>query len=61
MPVTDECFKLPKTVEELIRYADGKSTIKPEADREGIVLRTKKDKRVSFKVISNHFLLKEKN
>ena len=61
VPVTNECFKLPKTVEELIRYADGKSTIKPEADREGIVLRTKKDKRVSFKVISNHFLLKEKN
>lgn len=60
VPLTNECFKLPHTMEELISSADGKSTINPNANREGIVLRTKKDKRISFKVISNQFLLSEK-
>ncbi|OGI07719.1 MAG: RNA ligase [Candidatus Melainabacteria bacterium RIFCSPLOWO2_12_FULL_35_11] len=60
VPLVEENFKLPNIIDELLLYADGQSILNPQASREGIVLRTKKDKRVSFKVISNLFLLKEK-
>ena len=60
VPVTDENFKLPSSIDELLKYADGKSILNPEANREGIILRTKEAKRISFKVISNLFLLSEK-
>lgn len=60
VPMINENFKLPSLINELISYADGKSILNPEANREGIVLRTKNEKRVSFKVISNLFLLNEK-
>ncbi len=60
VPVIEEDFKLPGSIDELLKYADGKSILNPEANREGIVLRTKEGKRVSFKAISNLFLLSEK-
>jgi RNA ligase (TIGR02306 family) len=59
VPVVDEYFTLPDTVEELLNYADNKSVLNPDFDREGVVIRTL-DRKVSFKVISNKFLINEK-
>jgi RNA ligase (TIGR02306 family) len=59
VPVINYDYKLPPTIDEIIRYADDKSRLNAETDREGIVIRNK-DKSVSFKAISNTFLLKEK-
>lgn len=58
VPVVDEHFKLPDTVEEILKYADDKSVLNPNFDREGVVVRSK-DRKISFKVISNKFLLNE--
>ena len=59
VPIIDEWFTLPETIEELLKYSDDKSKLNPEFDREGIVIRTL-DRKISFKVISNQFLLNEK-
>ena len=59
VPVIDYDYKLPPVIDAIISYADGKSRLNPETDREGIVIRNK-DKSVSFKAISNTFLLKQK-
>lgn len=59
VPVLDDNFKLPDTIEELLAYADAKSVLNPEFDREGVVIRSY-DKSISFKVISNIYLLNEK-
>lgn len=59
VPVLSENFKLPETIDELINFADDKSQLNQNFDREGIVIRSY-DKSVSFKVISNKFLLSEK-
>lgn len=59
VPILDTKFVLPNTVEELIKYADGKSNLNPNADREGIVIRSS-DRKISFKSISQKFLLNEK-
>jgi RNA ligase (TIGR02306 family) len=52
-------FQLPETIEELLKIAEEKSVLNPDFDREGIVIRSM-DRKISFKVISNKFLLKEK-
>lgn len=57
VPVLDTKFKLPDTVEELLTYVDNKSVLNPNLDREGVVIRSL-DRKISFKVISNKFLLK---
>ena len=57
VPVLDTNFKLPDTIDELLKFADSKSELNPNYDREGIVIRTL-DRKISFKVISNKFLLK---
>jgi RNA ligase (TIGR02306 family) len=59
VPIITTNFKLPYTVEEMIKSADGKSVLNPSANREGIVVRSL-DRKISFKVISNKFLLDEK-
>lgn len=59
VPVIDEFFTLPDTVDEILKYAEDKSKLNPDFDREGVVIRTL-DRKVSFKVISNKFLLNEK-
>ena len=59
VPVIDYDYKLPPVIDAIISYADGKSRLNQETDREGIVIRNK-DKSVSFKAISNTFLLKQK-
>ena len=59
VPILDKHFKLPNSVEELLIFADKKSELNPDFDREGVVIRSL-DRTISFKVISNKFLLNEK-
>jgi RNA ligase (TIGR02306 family) len=56
--LTNLTMRLPKTVDEMLLFADGKSDLNPEFDREGVVVRSM-DNTISFKAISNKFLLKE--
>ncbi len=60
VPIIDGDFTLPNTIEELLQYAEGKSKLHPETEREGVVIRSH-DCKVSFKAISNKFLLKQKD
>jgi len=62
VPVIDMCFKLPKNYEDLIKFTDGRSII-VDGPREGLVFVAKNPSysdsgRLSFKVISNKFILK---
>jgi RNA ligase (TIGR02306 family) len=57
IPILDSNFDLPKTIDELLFIADGKSKLNGNIDREGLVIRSV-DRKISFKVISNKFLLK---
>ena len=53
-----------KDIKNLLLFAEGKSQLCSTAEREGLVFRSKsfeKNKRISFKVISNKFLLKSKD
>ena len=56
VPIIDVNFILPDTVDELLDYATGKSTLDNEL-REGFVFRSKDGVR-SFKAVSNEFLMK---
>mmetsp|Transcript_37998 Transcript_37998/g.44289 ORF Transcript_37998/g.44289 Transcript_37998/m.44289 type:complete len:362 (-) Transcript_37998:95-1180(-) len=64
VPILDRAFKLPATVDELLLMAEGPSALNPKQTREGFVIRPLREKshprmrRLSFKVISNKFLLK---
>jgi len=53
-------FMLPETVEDMLKYAEGKSMLNPNVEREGVVVRSM-DGTISFKAISNKFLLEENN
>lgn len=50
-------FLLPESVEEMLNYAEGKSFLNDKEEREGLVVRSM-DGIISFKAISNKFLLK---
>ena len=56
VPIVNENFILPDTIEELLNYATGDSVI-DNAPREGIVFRSL-DGIKSFKAVSNEFLAK---
>ncbi|BAV06040.1 hypothetical protein FLA_2055 [Filimonas lacunae] len=61
VPVLDNSFTLPATIDELLTMADGASVLSPKgknAEREGLVIRSL-DRKISFKAISNKFLLNE--
>ena len=62
VPVLKFGMNLPESIDELIQMADGKSALNPDTDREGLVVRNwdQPRNRISFKVISNLFLLGEK-
>lgn len=47
---------LPKTIDELLIFSEGKSALNRETEREGLVIRST-DSKISFKAISNKFLL----
>jgi RNA ligase (TIGR02306 family) len=52
-----EAYLLPHSVDELLKQAEGKSVLNPNTEREGLVIRSY-DTKISFKAISNKFLLK---
>ena len=56
VPIVDEHFVLPDTVDELLEIATGKSVV-DGGMREGLVFRSQDGSR-SFKAVSNEFLLK---
>ena len=69
VPIIDSAYILNNSVEELLEIADGKSKLLNTANREGLVFRPiieSEDEingsisRLSFKVVSNKYLLKEK-
>lgn len=59
VPITNEDYILPDTLEELLAHADGECEA-PGASglREGYVYRKKSDTSFSFKAVSNKYLLK---
>jgi len=58
-PVVNKSFKLPDTIDELLSHVDGKSILNKNTSREGSVfVSIDSPERISFKVISNNFLLK---
>jgi RNA ligase (TIGR02306 family) len=59
VPILDYEFVLPKSIDELLLFAEDKSQLNGNFDREGVVIRAY-DRKISFKVISNKFLLNEK-
>lgn len=59
VPLLHPAFTLPETIGELLQFAEGKSVLNPKVEREGIVLVSGDgNDRISFKAISNKFLLK---
>lgn len=59
VPMLDMDFKLPATIDELLSMADGFSALNEKTIREGLVIRSH-DRKISFKAISNNFLMNEK-
>jgi RNA ligase (TIGR02306 family) len=59
VPVLEMHFELPETIEDLLAYAESKSVLNKDTEREGVVIRSL-DRKISFKSISNVFLLKSK-
>lgn len=66
VPIISDGYFLPKTIKEILEYAEAPSQLNPNIPREGIVVRPEKEiehikhGRISFKAISNKFLLKYK-
>lgn len=58
-PVVDPVFKIPSdwTVDDLLNFAEGKSALN-NSDREGLVFKCLQNPEISFKVVSNKWLLK---
>ena len=59
VPILEYDFLLPETVGDMLEYAEQKSELNSNFDREGVVVRSY-DRTISFKAISNKFLLNEK-
>lgn len=61
VPVMEWAYVLPAEalVDNMLAYADGKSMLNPNADREGVVVRGLTEN-FSFKAISNNYLLNDK-
>jgi len=57
VPIISAEFTLPDTIDELLQHVEGKSLLNSQTNREGSVFRSL-DGKISFKVISNTFLLK---
>lgn len=58
VPLVYSNLELPNTIDELLSLAEGKSELNPETEREGLVIRNKMNT-ISFKAISNKFLLQD--
>ena len=59
VPVLELDYTLPETIDSVLKDAEAPSVLNEKFSREGIVIRSH-DRTVSFKAISNAFLLKEK-
>jgi len=59
VPVLDDNFTLPETVQELLAYSNGNSMLAENVLREGIVIRLKDNPNVSFKVRSPIYLAEQ--
>ena len=59
VPIIDVAMLLPDTVKGMLELAEGKSRLNDKTEREGVVVRSL-DNTISFKAISNKFLLSEK-
>lgn len=57
VPIIDTEYYLPETMKEMKEEAEGQSVINPDVKREGLVYRTL-DGSISFKNVSNSYLLK---
>jgi hypothetical protein len=57
VPLIGDHFTLPDTIDELLQFAEGNSVLCETAEREGLVIRNMV-RTISFKAISNKFLLK---
>lgn len=60
VPVINMSAELRNNVDEMLKLADGNSLINPNVNREGLVWKSIYDPNISFKTISNEYLLKEK-
>ena len=61
VPLLESDYLLPETIDDLLTFADGPSELSPagrRVTREGLVFRNE-DRTISFKAISNRFLLNE--
>lgn len=61
VPLLFREFSLPSSLDSLIAFSSGQSLVNPKTTREGLVLRNFENSYTSFKVISNKFLLKQKD
>jgi RNA ligase (TIGR02306 family) len=59
VPILGVAVLLPDTVEEMLKLSEDKSRLNKLTEREGVVIRSL-DNTISFKAISNKFLLSEK-
>lgn len=63
VPILDYNYVLPDNIDDILAYANGKSVINSSVNREGVVFvrdEVSHIGRLSFKVISNKFLIKNK-
>ena len=59
VPTVYKEIELPETIEEILKIGEGKSLLNPQLEREGLVwVSVSSERRISFKTISNRFLLK---
>lgn len=61
VPVLFNDFEFPEemTIDEVLKFAEGKSVLNPKTEREGLVFKNmNKDRINSFKAISNNYLMK---
>lgn len=61
VPVIDEHFKTPDTVDDMLSYAHGYSIINPDTLREGVVVRDNINPTISFKAVDPIYLMKYDN
>jgi len=60
VPIINENYIMPNTVDELLKEANGMSILNPKRKREGIVLTLKENPNVWIKIISNKKLIEDK-
>lgn len=60
VPIINTDFEVFDNMNEMLSFADGKSKLNTDVLREGLVYKNLVDPSVSFKTVSNEYLLKEK-